>query len=801
MNNANKILHFFFVVFSVGIINAQTIELTPLYNSIGIKVTDIGAADSCKVEYKPSQQSIWRSAYPPDRISINSMNQFRGSIFMLDENTPYEVQVTIYTGSSETALLSAQTTTLNSPSFAPTSDVKWVSPSGTGNYTPNNPGNLATLFSSGQVSCGATIIFKDGIYSTNGLQLTLNSNCTENTPIVLIAESGAVPIIDAGTIITATWTPHPSIPDLYSIPTPPGTSHSNICVLGNTTLYPYPSLTANALLGNYNLSSLNFGYDGFVRDENSIWIKTQTGINPNDSIVRVSNAFRFLTVYGNGNNAYLKVKGITFRYFGKPVLNNLGSSSDSYPATVFDLRNVYHVYFDSCRFFFNTNHIFFTGLCNNITIQNSYFKHDAGKWSHAMIKKSNAFVHTIFGTVSSSRARGVETPAIFLQEGKSAVFRNNLFDGLNSGIESYIDIGLKEDVDIYNNSFIDNFDAIECDGLWTNLRVWNNEIIKPMAGVSAAPPLIGPRYFYRNVFHGMQGRRNEQDDLYFIGCSPIDNNYVGQGTGIKTNSDYTGNITPGNIYFFNNTFHAFDTLGFVFTSWQAEWRKAIFINNTYSHTISHPFFYFDLADNATNGDFQITSINENYFSHNNSAPIVKVKHIYGQFTCTDITTAASLQNLLGNLSGSPYISIQNPIQANPLFLSTNAGGFELAGTSPLIDAGAVIQGFYDYHGTKPDIGAKESSVTVGINDGSSHSFDVMAYPNPSSNVINIQLPDSADDVIITVFNFAGQKIYHSPTVSGQLFEIEIGDQPNGIYFIEVYTEYAKVLKKVMKISF
>lgn len=88
-------------------------------------------------------------------------------------------------------------------------------------------------------------------------------------------------------------------------------------------------------------------------------------------------------------------------------------------------------------------------------------------------------------------------------------------------------------------------------------------MIRPMAGILAAPPLIGPRYFYRNTFHGMKGRINEKDDPYFIGCEPVGTNYRGQAIGIKTNSGYSGIQPRGNIYFINNTFHAEDTMGFV----------------------------------------------------------------------------------------------------------------------------------------------------------------------------------------------------------------------------------------------
>jgi len=404
------------------------------------------------------------------------------------------------------------------------------------------------------------------------------------------------------------------------------------------------------------------------------------------------------------------------------------------------------------------------------------------------------------GTISSSRGRAVESAAIFTDLANQSVIRDNHFDGVNSGIESYFDTGFNEEIDIYNNTFIDNFDAIECDGLWSNVRVWNNEIIRPMAGISAAPPVIGPRYFFRNTFHGMKGRANEQDDPYFIGCNPIGTNYRGQGIGIKTNSEYRGSLPPGNLYFFNNTFYAEDTLGFVFTSWTSEWRKALFINNAFSHQVRQPFYYFDLANNPANGAFQISSINDNYFSYNSSSPIAVVKHIHGQYNCTSIPNVNTLQSNLSSISGSPNIVIQNPMQNNPFFTSTSIGGFELNSNSPLIDAGVKIQGFYDYKGNRPDIGAKESSFPVSVTENNALD-NVKIYPNPTSEWLHIELPDLGDDFTFKIYNTMGQRIMTSNSNQKNQYRMEMNQLIEGLYLLEINYNGSKLIHKIIKISF
>lgn len=796
MRNKITLLSLFFLFTIFKSLNAQQIELTPTYQSIGVEVTNISSADSCKVEYKKSNQSNWLLAYNPDKVTISSIEQFRGSLFLLDENTKYDVRVTLYNGSDAIELPVLQQTTLISPTFDQTSNIKWVSPNGSGNnYTHSNPGNINTLFSSTQISCGTTVMLMDGVYSVKeGISLVINQPCSELAPIIIKAAPGANPIMDGGQIINSIWTPHNTDSLLYYTSIPPDAAHSNICVMGGKALYPYPSLISDILLGNYNLSDLNFGYNGFVRNENTIWIKTFEGTNPNLENVIVSKAYRFMTVYGNNKSAFLKIKGITFKHFGKPFLNPPGSAQDAYSATVFDLRNVNHIYIDSCNFEYNTNDIGFSNQCENFTIQNCKFKHDVGKWSHAMIKKShvNLFIN------SATRGRAIESPAIFMHLCKQGIIRNNIFDGLNSGIESYFDSGFNEEIDVYNNTFIDNFDAIECDGLWSNLRAWNNEIIRPMAGISAAPPLIGPRYFFRNTIHGMKGRMNEADDPFFTGCYPVGMNYRGQGIGIKTNSEYSGPIPPSNLYFFNNTFHAEDTLGFVHTSWKAEWGKAIFINNAYSHKLSHPFYYFDLGNNSKNSNFQISSINENYFSYNNSAPIIVAKYIHGLYDCANIIDVRSIQTTLQSISGSSNIVINNPMQNNPLYKSIGNSGFELDVNSLLIDAGTQIQGFYDFKGKNPDIGAKESNFTSSIEENETiHKIKI--YPNPTSDWLQIDIPSEDANFTISVFNTLGQLIKTSMDNELNPKVLDMNQFTSGLYLVEISYKNSRSIHKIIKI--
>lgn len=697
--------------------------------SVGVEIQlkagqDADKTAHCIIRYRETGSTTWLAAFPPDRINYNGVDQFRGSLFMLKPGTSYEIHAEYRDSSPLIETTDLGTHTVSTPAFpsAGTSgSLKWVSPSGSGTvYTAASPGNLKTLLASGYVACGTTVMLTDGTYSDINMSLNIAASCPENSPITLTAAPGAHPVFDGAYPGNLTWTKDPGDPNLYSATLPSGTDFTNLCVLGNRALYAYPTLTANILFGNYNLSNLNLGFDGFVRNQNQIWLKTARGMNPGTSGVTISKAFRWLTVYGNDKTARLRFKGITVKNIGKSNV----SGTTEYGAVACDIRGASDILFDSCTFLYNNSHIAFSGQCDRITVQHCRFVHDNGRWTHAMIKKS-LVTSALFST---SQGRGVETGAIELSNTRYLLVRNNIFSGVNSGVVSQFSSGLIEEADICDNLFEDNFDAIEADGNWVNARILRNNIVRPMAGISMAPPMIGPRYIYRNIIHGMQGRRNEQDDPYFVGCTPV-TAYRMAGIGFKTNPLVNGN--NGNIYLFNNTFSSADSLGYAFTTWDQEWRRISMVNNIFCDSVKHPGYFHSLASKPA---FQWSSDHDNYYSHPSGAPLVVAKELHGQYQCHAIVSAGNLESKLREISGSNLIQFKSPMNQAPDF---NAD-FSLKTGSPLKDAGSIIPGFYDYHGTAPEPGAKELAGTLGSKARQHQSFN--HYPNPADQFIQLRLP-------------------------------------------------------------
>ena len=89
---------------------------------------------------------------------------------------------------------------------------------------------------------------------------------------------------------------------------------------------------------------------------------------------------------------------------------------------------------------------------------------------------------------------------------------------------------------------------------------------------------------------------------------------------------------------------------------------------------------------------------------------------------------------------------------------------------------------YAYHGGNR--GFTTLSVTLGISENKLLSFEM--YPNPVSDVLNIQLPTSTEKAEVSVFDYTG-RLVSSKTISSNDTAIDVQKISKGIYMIRVAT--------------
>ena len=86
---------------------------------------------------------------------------------------------------------------------------------------------------------------------------------------------------------------------------------------------------------------------------------------------------------------------------------------------------------------------------------------------------------------------------------------------------------------------------------------------------------------------------------------------------------------------------------------------------------------------------------------------------------------------------------------------------------------------YAYHSVR---GATALSVSLGISENNLLSFEM--YPNPVSDVLNIQLPTSTEKAEVFVFDYTG-RLVSSKTISSNDTAIDVQKISKGIYMIRV----------------
>ena len=89
---------------------------------------------------------------------------------------------------------------------------------------------------------------------------------------------------------------------------------------------------------------------------------------------------------------------------------------------------------------------------------------------------------------------------------------------------------------------------------------------------------------------------------------------------------------------------------------------------------------------------------------------------------------------------------------------------------------------YAYHGGNR--GFTTLSVTLGISENKLLSFEM--YPNPVSDVLNIQLPTGTDKAEVGVYDYTG-RLVSTKTVSSNDSTLDVQNISKGIYIIRVAT--------------
>lgn len=90
-----------------------------------------------------------------------------------------------------------------------------------------------------------------------------------------------------------------------------------------------------------------------------------------------------------------------------------------------------------------------------------------------------------------------------------------------------------------------------------------------------------------------------------------------------------------------------------------------------------------------------------------------------------------------------------------------------------------------------------STPPTGLNSGIILTGNIVLSPNPSSGLFNLYNPEEKD-LTIKVYNLMGQVIVKENGTNAVNSKIDLGEQPNGIYFVKVKYDGIEEVKKLVK---
>ena len=674
-----------------------------------------------RLRYRHLLSADFMQAPVPVRCAVRGVDQFRGSILMLEPSTSYVVEAMFSSATGRFVPLIDTISTRPIPSIHLQDSVKVVSPSGTGTaYSETQPGDLRTLLSTG-LRCGTTVLMKGGTYAVADLTLTLTEECASTSQIVLAPWPGDSVVFDGGATITSAWTPVPGSPGMYSTAISADFAFTSLCTFDGERLYPYAFRQTNTLFPSYpTLQNLGYDVSGFYRAGNALYVKTLDGADPTGHVVRVSKAYSWLTVKGKSYATSVVISGIHVQDYGRHICNvdAFGFVSECYPSYTLRIENVNNAIVDNCTFTNANAPISFFGACNNNIVRNCNITDGTGYWSHGAFKQTRDQSIIDVG----SYGRYLELSGIAFAPGDDDsltgnCIHDNTVDGTVVGISAgWITArAVVSDHDVYNNVVSNCYDGIDCTGGSgggsMNVRIWNNRILQCPVGTSLIGNSFQATYIMRNVYQ-VSDRLNHNNDIFFVNC---DNSIATSiwCTALKLNAGGTTDGT-GTIHFVNNTVYAKGLSGFDLYLWNPTWKSLFSRNNIYASFNGLPCMFDGIANATT---YAFDSDGDVYYAYSQPA-IATIRPQHGVPACELVATPEELQEALRSTTKSPLIHIgAKSIRRAPDFIDATTNDFHLKPTSGIVDAGVFVDGFTPaFNGTAPDPGAYEVGATTFINE-------------------------------------------------------------------------------------
>lgn len=674
------------------------------------------------VYYRKSGTTSWQEGHAMDRDK--DARVWRVSLVYLSPNTEYEVEVRYQDadGVSPDIVSGSVHTRPDYPAIGANGTITTVSPQD----------NLQAVLD--QANAGDTIQLLGGVYHVGNIDLNSSHSGRSGRYITIEPAPSAHVIFDGSDTSVNSgqddWTFYQSSAqgDIYytdlswgDTSCSPGLQPGYVGeLIGNQgTRYLLYDSGSNSWENDFVIAPAGKAYyvcNGSGPGPNKrLYVVTYSGTDPDDHEMHVA---RYGNAFGLQGAAYLRVRGIEFRYYSDTAIHLYSTSSSGADNNIIE-NNIFHG--------IGRRHITLTGrdgedFVSDNLVQNNYI-YEVGYRNSAWERY-----------VEYQVARGGVNGIYLFNTGPGNVVRGNQIVSGHDGIAIKRGSG---DVDLYNNTITECMDdALEVDNNpGHNIRIFNNWFTYCYTSISlqdwdADNP--GPLYIFRNVMIGdndPQGRRDHKGsdagyDTYTI---------------FKVGGDAR---TDGRTYLYHNTIlmRTSPKGNGIAGAGGNYFSGAVSRNNIWN--VTGLVYSLKESTQVVDHDFDCDNLHDLY---SNNAPFIK-------WTMSGGPNGDGVYR-----SFSEFRSFINQ-QAHGISDARTRfnGALELEEGSPDINAGCIIKGFNDrgpniYAGTAPDMGAFE--VAYGFRVMPSPPAQAVDAGGVATYVLEIQrLGDFSEEISIEVAN-------------------------------------------------
>ena len=495
------------IVLSANSVSLNSVETYGTFHAGGIVATitgDDNRGASAELRWREAGETSFRIGHPLSRIDAT---HFVGSLFWLEPDTSYEVQVIVSDPDGVTGSPSPVTSLVTRSENLPEPSIRtlYVAISGNDTNPGTNPGApLRTIQRAATLSqAGDLILIEPGVYRES---VSVPRSGTASQPIVFRGNGGGV-ILDGSDETIENGVPWSSVGNgVFSRVTGFPTSHV-VTNLGR--LYKYGGLP--------DLQALGAGPPGgFFFDGATLYVKFSSGTSP---VLHQMYVARFEDGFYLDGLSHVRIENMEIRHFG----------SGSYGKGIY-LRYCSDITVRNCRIHgFGSSGIWVKGGDRNLIEDNEIWDTSIFTWPWGYSKGSSAENNGVTFTNEIGRGNVVRRNTI-----------HGTFNGVGPCGSSAPLSGITNETDLYDNLFYEHTDdGFEPEGYCSNVRMWNNFVKDVHMVFAVAPAAPGPTYVLQNVGYRFGNTRTSQQDGY-------------TASALKINSGYSTPIGP--LYLYHNTF-------------------------------------------------------------------------------------------------------------------------------------------------------------------------------------------------------------------------------------------------------